>query len=177
MQGPLLVVGCMLAGGLLGFWIGTGWGLDTLLTAHRNHSIQRSLKNQSQPSLQQGTTDNWTTANGTTATTTSSTGVWKQAVTNRIRSTSTYQLLTFQGPVWDAVLNRVADWAESVEKDLEAEQYAQNPSHPRLFSILRESIVREEGGFVHPDLGFLVPAPCGAARGIGMVRHSYHVRV
>lgn len=27
---------------------------------------------------------------------------------------------------------------------------------------------------MHPDLGFLVPAPCGAARGIGMVRDSYH---
>jgi hypothetical protein len=49
-----------------------------------------------------------------------------------------------------------------------------NPSHPYIFAVLREAIVREKGGYVHPDLGFLEPAPCGAARGIGMVRNLYH---
>jgi hypothetical protein len=43
-----------------------------------------------------------------------------------------------------------------------------------LFSVLREAIVREPGGYVHPDLGILQPAPSGAVRGIGMVRDSYH---
>ena len=41
------------------------------------------------------------------------------------------------------------------------------------FAILRESVARSYGGYVHPDLGALVPAPCGAARGLGLVRHSY----
>jgi hypothetical protein len=42
----------------------------------------------------------------------------------------------------------------------------------RAFAVLREMVVRE-GGFVHPDLGFLNPAPVGAERGIGMVRDTY----
>ena len=55
--------------------------------------------------------------------------------------------------------------------------FSSTPKHAhdssRAFAVLREMIVREEGGFVHPDLGFLTPAPCGADRGIGMVRDSY----
>ena len=43
----------------------------------------------------------------------------------------------------------------------------------RAFAVLREMVVRDEGGFVHPDLGFLNPAPVGADRGIGMVRDTY----
>ena len=46
-------------------------------------------------------------------------------------------------------------------------------SHPMIFAALRESIIREKGGYVHPDLGILTPAPCGASRGLGMVRNSY----
>lgn len=46
-------------------------------------------------------------------------------------------------------------------------------SHPMMFAALRESVIREKGGFVHPDLGILTPAPCGASRGLGMVRNSY----
>lgn len=46
-------------------------------------------------------------------------------------------------------------------------------SHPLTFAILRESIIREKGGFVHPDLGILSPAPSGATRGLGMVRDTY----
>jgi len=49
-----------------------------------------------------------------------------------------------------------------------------NPyTDPRAFDVLREMVVREEGGYVHPDLGFLSPAPCGADRGLGMIRDSY----
>mmetsp|Transcript_4985 Transcript_4985/g.7598 ORF Transcript_4985/g.7598 Transcript_4985/m.7598 type:complete len:487 (+) Transcript_4985:141-1601(+) len=47
-------------------------------------------------------------------------------------------------------------------------------SHPLVFAALRESILRE-GGFVHPDLGMINPAPSGAARGVGMVRDTYNV--
>jgi hypothetical protein len=51
-----------------------------------------------------------------------------------------------------------------------------DPHSPRaiLFAVLREAIVREPGGYVHPDLGILQPAPSGAIRGIGMVRNTYH---
>jgi len=48
-----------------------------------------------------------------------------------------------------------------------------DPSHPLRFAVLRESIIREDG-FVHPDLGLLVPAPSGATRGLGMVRDTYN---
>lgn len=46
--------------------------------------------------------------------------------------------------------------------------------HPMSFHTLREHIIRHKRGYVHPDLGFLVPAPSGAARGIGMIRDSYN---
>lgn len=46
-------------------------------------------------------------------------------------------------------------------------------SHPMMFAALRESIIREKGGYVHPDVGILTPAPCGASRGLGMVRNSF----
>lgn len=49
-----------------------------------------------------------------------------------------------------------------------------DPSHPLAFAILREEIIREGNGFVHPDLGLLIPAPSGAARGLGFVRDSYN---
>jgi len=35
--------------------------------------------------------------------------------------------------------------------------------HPMAFHVLREHIIRFENGFVHPDLGFLVPAPSGTS--------------
>lgn len=46
--------------------------------------------------------------------------------------------------------------------------------HPMAFHALREHIIRHKRGYVHPDLGFLAPAPSGAARGIGMVRDTYN---
>ena len=99
---------------------------------------------------------------------------WKQTLGNRIRSTATFKLFTFQGKLWDDWLDRFGEWAEAVQRDLEAEKYAQDPSHPRVFAILREAIIREPGGYVHPDLGLMTPAPCGSSRGIGMVRDVYH---
>jgi hypothetical protein len=49
-----------------------------------------------------------------------------------------------------------------------------DPSNPIVFNILKEAIVREKGGYVHPDLGMMMPAPSGAARGLGMVRDGYN---
>lgn len=46
--------------------------------------------------------------------------------------------------------------------------------HPMAFHTLREYVVRFENGYVHPDLGFLIPAPSGAERGIGMVRDTFN---
>ena len=61
-----------------------------------------------------------------------------------------------------------------VVKKIHPDEMKSNPSHPYVYAILREAIAREKGGYVHPDLGFMEPAPCGAARGIGMVRNVYH---
>ena len=61
-----------------------------------------------------------------------------------------------------------------VVKKMDASEFKTNPSHPYVYAVLREAVTREKGGYVHPDLGFLEPAPCGAARGIGMVRNVYH---
>ena len=61
-----------------------------------------------------------------------------------------------------------------VVKQMSASELKSNPSHPYVYAVLREAVTREKGGYVHPDLGFMEPAPCGAARGIGMVRNVYH---
>lgn len=53
---------------------------------------------------------------------------------------------------------------------------ANNPEDPdgaHLFAVLREAVVREKGGYVHPDLGLMHPAPSGSARGLGIVKNSY----
>lgn len=99
--------------------------------------------------------------------------VWKQNLAFKIRATATYKFMTFQGKTWEDWFDRFHQWADRVEKDIEMEEYDQNPAHPRVFAVLRESVVGEAGGYVHPDLGLLVPAPCGAARGLGMLRDSF----
>jgi len=99
---------------------------------------------------------------------------WRQVLGNKIRSSETYKLLTFRGEYWNDWLEKLSDWVINVERDLEAELYAKDPSHPRVFAVLREAVVREKGGYIHHDLGLLVPAPSGASRGLGMVRDTYH---
>lgn len=44
---------------------------------------------------------------------------------------------------------------------------------PLYFAALREAVIRE-GGYVHSDLGMLVPAPSGAYRGLGMISDHYN---
>lgn len=45
--------------------------------------------------------------------------------------------------------------------------------HPMAFHALREYVIRFDDGYVHPDLGFLIPAPSGADRGLGFVRDTF----
>ena len=91
---------------------------------------------------------------------------WRIALASRIRSGRGYQYFK---------RIRLPSWSKADTGQVGAIlTVKQNPSHPRIFAILREAIIREEGGYVHPDLGFLVPAPCGAARGVGMVTNAYH---
>lgn len=61
-----------------------------------------------------------------------------------------------------------------VVRDVDSSELKNNPSHPYVYAVLREAIAREKGGYVHPDLGIMEPAPSGAARGIGMLRNFYH---
>lgn len=58
--------------------------------------------------------------------------------------------------------------------DINGQKVRDDASHPLVFAALREAIIREDGGFVHPDIGMLIPAPSGAKRGIGFVRDTYH---
>jgi hypothetical protein len=102
---------------------------------------------------------------------TSSSGIapWRLELGSRIRSSLWYQLLFLWEP-----RSAYEQYYPFADAEYYARQGPLHPSHPRVFAVLREAIVREKNGFVHPDLGPLVPAPCGAARGIGMVRDSYH---
>ena len=90
---------------------------------------------------------------------------WRIALASRIRSGQPYQYVQRL---------RFTSFGTRTQDDQEILDITNNPVHPRIFAILREAIIREQDGYVHPDLGFLLPAPCGAARGIGMVSNAYH---
>lgn len=92
---------------------------------------------------------------------------WRNALGDKIRSTGTYRFLTWQTSF------RGGSRRSSSSHGMMGENLMKNPTHPRVFDVLKEAIVREKGGFVHPDLGMMVPAPSGAARGLGFVRFSY----
>ena len=106
---------------------------------------------------------------------------WRVALGAKIRATTTYRIATFRMMPWEPVLDAWRDFlysddviAATGEKYNRLQILRSDPSHPRVFAVLREAVIREKGGYVHPDLGPLVPAPSGAARGLGMVRDSYH---
>jgi len=84
-----------------------------------------------------------------------------------------HNIISFDDPS-DIDANRGIGIPSAVVKKIDSAEMKSNPSHPFVYAVLREAIAREKGGYVHPDLGFLEPAPCGAARGIGMVRNLYH---
>jgi hypothetical protein len=71
-------------------------------------------------------------------------------------------------------MRHAAELCTNVHREYPIKNYFDDPTNTRSFSILREAIVREAGGYVHPDLGILFPAPCGAFRGIGMIRSNYY---
>jgi len=103
---------------------------------------------------------------------------WRLRVASGLRTTTVYQLATFQPGKWQELsantIQSAATWTRDYERPAKVRDFERNPSHPQAFTMLREAVVREKGGFVHDDLGFLAPAPCGAARGLGMVRDSFH---
>jgi hypothetical protein len=97
---------------------------------------------------------------------------WRVALGAKIRSTSAYQVLTLQKMPWEPIIGAL-NLSPMKSLDNTTKNLKDDPSHPRVFAVLREAVVREKGGYVHYDLGFLVPAPSGASRGIGMVRSTY----
>lgn len=105
----------------------------------------------------------------TGATAASGVAPWRVELGSRIRSSIWYQLFF----VWDPDLLS-DDFPLLEDEDYLYRHGPLHPSHPRVFAVLREAVVREKRGYVHPDLGLLVPAPSGASRGLGMVRDSYH---
>lgn len=99
---------------------------------------------------------------------------WKQNIGNAIRTSEIFLFFSFRGEFWERLTIRLADYFTELGQHVEADFYSRHPSHPRVFAVLREAVIREKGGYVHHDLGILEPAPSGAARGLGMVRNSYH---
>ena len=99
---------------------------------------------------------------------------WRVELGGRIRSSLWYQIMfLWQPSFWFPGLY-YSSGSHSDDYLSSSHEGPLHPSHPRVFAVLREAVVREKGGFVHPDLGLLTPAPSGAARGLGMVRDSYH---
>ena len=98
---------------------------------------------------------------------------WRVALGHKIRSSLTYGIITGDIMPWEPLMVSWRDYSQDNFEDDDSEML-DDPSHPRVFAILREAVIREKGGYVHPDLGPLLPAPSGATRGLGMVRDSYH---
>ena len=106
---------------------------------------------------------------------------WRVALGVRIRSSAAHKVLTLNPSPWITSSGKQF-FLESKSLyprgkpvvPLDPETLRADPSHPTVYAVLREAVVREKGGYVHPDLGILSPAPCGAARGLGMVRSNYH---
>jgi hypothetical protein len=99
--------------------------------------------------------------------------IFRRNLARSFRSTSFYVFFTSLGDKRDLWWHEFIEWGVRLEQNIEAEHYTRDPAHPRVFAVLREAVVRESGGYVHPDLGTMHPAPCGSIRGLGMVRESY----
>ncbi|VEU34885.1 unnamed protein product [Pseudo-nitzschia multistriata] len=166
-QGILWILGCILVGGLFGFGFGTGWFLGeygknpsgwriVLGGKIRSNSIyKRTIARL--PTI--GISEN-ETIRSVVGVTGSILGIIPifSATHDKSRNLDPF---SFGAP--PVVVRRVS-----------SNELKSNPSHPYVYTVLREAIAREKGGYVHPDLGIMEPAPCGAARGIGMVRNLYH---
>lgn len=125
---------------------------------------------------------------------------WRMTLGSRVRGTSFYQMLTLKRMPWDVLSSDTSKGVAHQEGSTpgvmapssspahassssptsraivttDAQVLYNDPSHPTIYAVLREAVMRENGGFVHPDLGILQPAPSGAARGLGMVRDTWH---
>lgn len=95
---------------------------------------------------------------------------WRKALGIKIRKSVTYQLFSLKTKPWNPFKNL---WNTATSFASHRKNLMGDPGNPRNFDVLYEAIIREPGGFVHPDLGMMIPAPSGAARGLGMVRDSY----
>ena len=163
------MIGSIVAGFLLGFVLGTGYLEALIFFFFKSSSSSNAIVADSSTST---TSTSWFRSSPFAN---YEPNPWRQELARqtrmsltffRLRYTLTYQkkMKQWKGKVWTPFV--------FVEKGYPLP--ISNPSDPKVFAILREAVIREKGGYVHPDLGFLIPAPCGAARGIGMVRDSYH---
>lgn len=106
---------------------------------------------------------------------------WRTMLAERMRATTGYRVMTLQeDTILGAFVHGVKETVRQWEREVHRGTTATNGNHPTtidpqlLFGVLREAIIREEGGYVHPDLGWLIPAPSGASRGLGLVQDSFH---
>ena len=116
---------------------------------------------------------------------------WRMTLGVRLRNTLTFQVLSGDIKLSELLIGEGGPFAEedtsatvsSTRKGsknnramvtVDSQILRKDPSHPNVYAVLREAVVREAGGFVHPDLGILQPAPSGAARGLGMLQNSWH---
>lgn len=82
-------------------------------------------------------------------------------------------MLPWRRPIIQALAQK--DWKRDENVHSSYSTFSVDPYfHPMAFNVLREYVLRFDNGYVHPDLGFLVPAPSGASRGLGMMRDSYN---
>jgi hypothetical protein len=97
------------------------------------------------------------------------------AYTSISTSSSLLDLVESFGNFVSNPINSITDMVSNVEFRYETDKLYNDPRNTRIFSVLREAVVREAGGYVHRDLGIMIPAPCGSVRGLGMVWNKYYM--
>ena len=193
-QGIFWVLGCAFLGAIFGFGVGSGYLTGEIRTQNETPSpwrVKLGIRIRSSPTYQTflgpwveatnpadkdgiigtntGASSDGTGKGGNGPTPPLSTPSKSSSSTSTASSTSSSGSRKFNRYLHEL------EWTRSQQIAPEdSEVLRKNPSHPSIYAVLREAIVREKGGYVHPDLGFMLPAPCGASRGLAMVRSSYH---
>ena len=88
---------------------------------------------------------------------------WRVTLGNKIRSSMAYQILTMKKKPWEPVLHALSFLSLNSISQFEGDGYGdvkENPSHPFVFLVLREAIVREAGGFVHYGTWYFLLSSC-----------------
>ena len=80
---------------------------------------------------------------------------WRISFGVQIRGTQAYQLITVK--IFPLSFFGNESLQTQKQQKLLDSQLTQDPSRPQIFPILQEIIVCEHGGYVHPDLVFLIP--------------------